>query len=229
MQDITPPTKRFKPEMPQIPGVNDGSVSSRTLAWKPALLLLVFGIAIMILGAVAWQAVHLAGRRAGPPSDATKSQAVEPTNFPPFASSSVSGPVKAATVSELSKPWSAKKFTFVDPVTHQAVPAMIIHLPGAAANSSAAYWAFSLQAPYERCQLEYIPDPNQVAARFGYHAAHPMVAAACDGTIYDPLQLATISTGAWVRGQIVQGEGIRPPISIEIKVRGGDLIADQIE
>ena len=106
---------------------------------------------------------------------------------------------------------------------------MVIRLPGTAASSSAAYWAFSLNAPYQLCQLEYVTDVDQLAARFGYHASHPMVAAACSGTVYDPLQLGTIPTGAWVRGEIVQGAGIRPPISIDVQVHGRDLIADRIE
>ncbi len=59
-----------------------------------------------------------------------------------------------------------------------------------------------------------------MAARFGFHAAHPMVASPCDASVYDPLQMATIDSGAWVRGAIVQGAGLRPPVVIEIKVEG---------
>ena len=136
----------------------------------------------------------------------------------------------AAALSELAKPWASKEFTFVDPLTHDSVPAMVIHLAGAAPNSSSSYWAFSLVAPYQTCHLVYVTDLSELVTRFGYDGGtHPMIASPCDGTIYDPLKMGTIASGAWVRGEIVQGAGIRPPISIEVKVEGSDLIADRIE
>lgn len=141
-----------------------------------------------------------------------------------------SGPVTVAALSELAKPWAAKEFTFVDPLTHESVPGMVVHLAGAAPESSASYWAFSLEAPYQTCHLVYVTNLSELATRFGYSAGtHPMVASPCDGTVYDPLKMGTISSGAWVRGEIVQGAGIRPPISIEVKVEAGNLIADRIE
>jgi len=151
-----------------------------------------------------------------------------PVELPPVAHPTTD-PVTAATLEELAKPWSSKEFTFVDPSTGSATPAMVIHLPGGASNSSAAYWAFSLEVPLQKCHLEYVTDLHDLAARFGFHAAHPMVASPCDASVYDPLQMATIDSGAWVRGAIVQGAGLRPPIVIEIKVEGNNLVADRIE
>jgi hypothetical protein len=55
------------------------------------------------------------------------------------------------------------------------------------------------------------------------------VAATCDGTLYDPLKLGTAPSGAWVRGEIVQGAGIRPPLAVEIRVEGRNVIADKME
>ena len=47
------------------------------------------------------------------------------------------------------------------------------------------------------------PTCMTLAARFGFRAVHPMVASACDGSVYDPLQMATVDSGACVRGAIV--------------------------
>ena len=137
-------------------------------------------------------------------------------------------PAIAATVDELAKPWSSKAFTFADPVTHAAIPAMIIRLPGAG-KSSSMYWAFSLNVPYESCQLQFVTDAKELAAAYLYPARHPMLAASCNGTVYDPLKLGTAPTGAWVRGEVVHGTGIRPPLSIEVRVQGRSIIATRME
>jgi hypothetical protein len=227
MQETPPPT-RFKADMPQIPGVGDSSAPSSSFAAKRALLSVGLGAVLVLVGWIVWWAVHSMSRPSARDPEVTQLAPVAPVDLPPVAPPTT-GPVTAATLDELAKPWSSKEFTFVDPVTGSAVPAMVVHLPGAAANSSSAYWAFSLDTPLQTCHLEYVTDLHDLAARFGFHAAHPMVASACDGTVYDPLQMATIDSGAWVRGAIVQGGGIRPPIVIEIKVEGDNLVADRIE
>jgi hypothetical protein len=139
------------------------------------------------------------------------------------------GPAVAATLAELSKPWSSKKFTFVNPATGAEVAAMIVRLPVSAADRSSSYWAFSIATPYESCALEYVTDPGEIASRSSYHAKHPVVLAPCDGTVYDPLQMATSPTGAFVRGEIVHGVGIRPPLEVEIRVQGDSIVASNVE
>jgi len=141
----------------------------------------------------------------------------------------VPGPVTIATVEELEKPWSAKKFTFVKPDTLARVPAMVVRLPGIPGDQSTAYWGFSLAAPFGSCTLDYLTDLNDLATRYNYSASHPMVAAPCDGTLFDPLRMGMTPSGAWVRGEVQQGPGIRPPISIRIQVKGRSLIADRME
>jgi hypothetical protein len=227
MQEAPKPAK-FKADMPQIPGVSGSPAASATLAGKQAILSIGFGAVLVLLGGIVWWTVHSMGRPAVRTPEVTETLPAEPVEVAPVAVPTA-GPVKAAALEDLAKPWSAKEFTFVDPTTHSAVPAIVVHLPGGAANSSASYWAFSLEAPYQTCHLEYLTDLHDLAARFGYHAAHPMVASACDGTVYDPLRMGTISSGAWVRGEIVQGAGLRPPIAIEIKIEGNNLVADRIE
>lgn len=213
-----------------MPGVSDSSARSATLLGlgKPALLSVGLGAILVLLGGIVWWTVHSMAHPAVRAPEVAEIEPAEPIDLAPV-SAPTTGPVTAATVDDLAKPWSAKQFTFVDPVTHISVPAMVVHLPGGAANSSASYWAFSLEAPYQTCRLEYVTDLHDLAARFGYHAAHPMVASACDGTVYDPLRMGTIASGAWVRGEIVQGAGLRPPTAIEIKVQGNNLVADRIE
>ncbi len=56
-----------------------------------------------------------------------------------------------------------------------------------------------------------------------------MVVSDCDGVLYDPLKMGTLSDGTWVRGEIVRGGGIRPPVAIQVEVRGRNLIAKRIE
>jgi hypothetical protein len=133
------------------------------------------------------------------------------------------GTSKAATTEELTKPWAAKKFTFVKPLTGDSVAAMVIRLP------NRSLWAFALQEPYGRCDLEFVTDLDHLSKQYGYSANHPMVANPCDGTIYDPLKLGSIGENVWVNGEVVQGGGLRPPISINVQVRGHSIIADRIE
>jgi len=228
MQETPPPTK-FKAEMPQIPGVGDSSATSPIWAGKPLILSIGLGAVLLLLGGIVWWTVHSMGRGAKRDPEVTEtSPQAEPVELPPVAAPAA-GPVTVATLDDLAKPWSSKEFNFVDPVTGSAVPAIVIHLPGGAPNSSESYWAFSLVAPYQACHLEYVTDLSELTTRFGFHAAHPMVASACDGSVFDPLRMGTISSGAWVRGEVMQGAGFRPPIAIEVKIQGDKLVADRIE
>ena len=129
----------------------------------------------------------------------------------------------AATAEELSKPWASKTFNFVKPLTHENLNAIVIRLPGG------GLWAFALQEPYGRCKLEFVTDLPRLAKQYEYRASHPMVANPCNSTIYDPLKLGAIGGGVWVRGEIVQGGGLRPPISINVRLSGNSIIADRIE
>ena len=222
---------RFKPEMPQIPGVNNPG-KRRLIQWKFDIRFTSVGAAI--IGVIAmcaagwWGLLHISAHHG---RVAEVSQLASPDIGPPnqvFSSTTVRSTSIAATVEELAKPWAAKTFTFSDPVTHSAIPAMIVRLP-ATANHTDAYWAFSLDVPYESCQLEYVTNLSRLAADYSFHAQHPMLVSACNGTVYDPLRIGTAPTGAWVRGEVVRGSGIRPPISIDVHVQGRSIIATRIE
>jgi hypothetical protein len=228
MPNSSTPPSLFKPEMPQIPGVNDPGVPTKWKANAHALIVFV-GLFVVLVGGWALRLFHSHSESASAPiGDAVT---VDPANIPArrFPPAVTRGGGAAATLNDLAKPWAAKEFTFVNPITHAEVPAMIVRLPGTPAGRSDAYWAFSLDAPYETCQLEYITDLNKLDSRYHYRASHPMVASSCDGTVYDPLQMGATPDGAWARGEVIKGMGIRPPISIEVRVQGRSIVADRIE
>jgi hypothetical protein len=127
----------------------------------------------------------------------------------------------------MAKAWSSKRFTFTRPDTQARVDAIIVRLPSG--SGSSAYWAFATPELYGQCDVEYVTDLEKLAANYGYIARHPMAVAPCDGTIYDPLRLGVLPDGAWVRGEVVQGPAIRPPISIRVQVKDRSIIADRIE
>jgi len=56
-----------------------------------------------------------------------------------------------------------------------------------------------------------------------------MVASPCTNTVYDPLKVGALGGNVWVRGEIVQGGSLRPPISIDVVEKGSSIIADRIE
>jgi hypothetical protein len=224
-------TSRFKPEMPRIPGVNE-ELHPRTSAFSQSSFKLILpAVALLVvLGGVAWRLHTSSGSKLPASAAVAESPAVAPPEAaipapPPVPSAP--GPI--ATIEELAQPWAAKKFTFVRPDTHAAVPAMVIRLPGVAGDRSSAYWAFALTPPFGRCDLDYITDTKELNARYAYPATHPMLAAACEGVLYDPLRMGIIGNGAWVRGEVAQGPGIRPPTAIRIQVTGHSIIADRIE
>jgi hypothetical protein len=94
---------------------------------------------------------------------------------------------------------------------------------------SGELWAFSLKGPAGRCELEFVSDLATLESNYRFRAIHPMVVSPCDGTVYDPLKVAPLAGNTWARGEIVQGSGLRPPISIDVKASGRTILADRIE
>jgi serine/threonine protein kinase len=135
---------------------------------------------------------------------------------------------KVATVSELARPWSSKRFFFRSLTRSRNVPAVIIRLPGPASNSK-SYWAFSLEAPFGLCQLAYVDDVAKLSSEYGFEAAHPMVVNPCSRAIHDPLQHKELPGNILVRGAIVQGNDLRPPYGIELKISGNQIHAVAME
>jgi hypothetical protein len=220
---------RFHPEMPTIPGVGPGSRHARRGLGgiDPQRLLQIGGAVVVVLfiGVVTvWWTRSKASGKADPNTDSEVAEQALPAPPPANAIAPAhDGPTVAATVDELSKPWAAKKFMFVNPLTLEHINSMVIRLPGG------GLWAFSLQGPFGRCELEFVTDLGVLASQYKYNASHPMVVNPCDSTVYDPMKVGAVGGNTWVRGEIVRGSSLRPPISIEVKVIGRSIVADSIE
>jgi hypothetical protein len=137
---------------------------------------------------------------------------------------------KIATIREMAKPWSAKQFFYQDRKTGENVPALLIRLPIGSAAHAGGYWALSMNAPYGDCKLEYVADLAELQDEYQFQATkHPVVGNPCNRAVFDPLKLAKLQGNVWVRGAIAQGSDLRPPLGIEIRVRGKDILAIRME
>ncbi len=134
------------------------------------------------------------------------------------------GPGIVGKIGDLSQPWSSKRFLFRGPMSPDPVPAMVVRLP------SGDYWGFSLQEPFGTCELEYVTDLQKLAADYNFRGDHPMVGDPCTHTVYDLLRYSGGSPeGGLVRGEIVRGVGVRPPLAIEIRIEGDQVRAVRME
>jgi hypothetical protein len=218
--------------MPTIPGVNDGSrhaVAARrggqATGKNIAVIAAIAGGMLLAVILAAWWMLRPRDAHIAQPADnvtpeARPAAAEAATNF---ASAARSGPTVAATVEELANAWSSKAFVFVKPITGEQVNARVVRLPGG------VLWGFALKEPFGDCNLEYVTDLERLASQFGYQATHPMVVNSCHNTIYDPLKLARVGGDVWVRGEIVQGIGLRPPTAIDVQIKGHSIIAARME
>jgi hypothetical protein len=210
--------------MPRIPGVNQVPARAR-LQLKP-LLTVILGALVCATAFGFWLSHQRhADLKASASSEAGASGASSANTSPVAKTTTEPGAI--ATLDELAKPWSSKEFNFVDPKSQNGVAAIVIRLPDSGSGES--FWAFSRTSLLSRCPLRYVTDLNALSQHFAYPAVHPMVVSDCDGILYDPLKMATLPNGTWVRGDIVGGVGIRPPINIQVEVVGPDLVARRIE
>ncbi len=218
---------RFRAEMPAIPGVGKGSASQlKWPSWGNIALIAV--VVVLVVSGGVWWALHGKHTQPAPVAQDLATSPI-PVDLPPEHTTPVHHSDEIGTVSELARPWSAKKFSYSNPDTQEEVPAIAIRLPGGNGHTSASYWVILLKAPYGQCELEYVTDVKQIASKFGYNATHPMVADACSATLYDPLQTGTLPNGSWARGEIVHGTGFRPPLQVEMRVEGDRLIYGRAE
>jgi hypothetical protein len=228
MTDNSSPS-RFKPDMPQIPGL----APPRKRPRRNPLLALILGFAVvgfLILLSSHWltHSRNVEPVRVEPPAQ------IEVPPPPPDPSASLphadeSNPV-IANISDLSAPWSSADFFVKNRLTGENIPAIIVRLPGGSAASPSGYWAFSRKAPYGSCQLEYVNSLDKLRAEYDYKAArHPLVGNPCSRTLYDPLKTTSLPGNIWMRGGIVQGSDIRPPFGVEIRIQGRQILAIRSE
>ena len=235
----------FKPQDPTIPGVTGNPARVRPAPVPPAPLgpgseqrpsknvfadsRVVAGIAIAIVLLVGfglfWRSHSTSAKETkqveaplAPAMASPASPAVEPA----IAKQATIGPGPVATAAELAKPWSSKRFVFRAPQTADDVPALVVHLPGN------IYWGISMREPFGSCEMKYVTDLSQIADEYRYTAAHPMVVDPCNHAVYDLEKYGPGPNGV-VRGAIVYGAGVRPPLAIEMKIKGNQIVAVQIE
>jgi len=220
---------------PQVAGVYAGPPAKSNLANVKRLATIGAGLILLfMLGSFAVRSISsmhrpdsdaLPPRQDSAPYSPPRSADLDSANKPLYASQLHP---EVATVGELARPWSSKRFFFRSLTLSKYVPALIIRLPGPAAQSK-SYWAFSLEAPFNQCQFEYIDDVAKLSSDYGFQATHPMVVNPCSHTIFDPLQLKETSGNILVRGAIVLGHDPRPPYGIEVKVSGNQIHALAME
>ncbi len=231
----------FKPQQPSIPGVVPAAPKDapgeapppelpeappdKSPVFIPMIAAAGLGALIMIAVLIHWGRSFSA--HAVPPavdsSAAPAASAARPVEAKP-ASNLPMGPGVIATADELPKTWSSKRFQYRNFVSGQPEPAMVVRLP------RGEYWGFSLREPFGSCELDFITDLDKLRTDYHYRADHPMVVDPCNHTVYDLLRYgAGASNDEVVRGVIVQGSGVRPPMAIEIRAEGKNIIAAREE
>lgn len=201
-------------------------------ALPPAALYGAAGALALLLVLIVWMVVS--SDEAPPPTPVTSSPAPAATQTALPAGSPaaepapdvVTLPAPVATTKEMAKAWSHKKFIIRQ--SGQRIPAMVLRLPGSA-GSSAAYWGFTLQAPYGTCELELVTDLEKLAGDYGYRAQHPMVADPCTRAVFNPLSYGSIGASTFARGEVVRGTALRPPMAVQIRVQKGEVVAVRTE
>jgi hypothetical protein len=223
-----PPSERFKAEMPQIPGVSEPQATKRSVSGGPWLVITgLLGVLIAVF--VGGRLLSKPKRMEAPPPPP---QIEVPVPAPDLTASIPIATEEAPVVAIISdfKPWRSKAFMFHNRQTGENVPALIVRLPIGSAAQSAGYWSFAMRPAYGSCQLDYIEDLETLKTDYGYHQArHPMVGNPCSRSLYDPLKYAPLPGNVLARGAIVQGSDLRPPLSIEIRLKGKNILATRME
>lgn len=224
-----PPSDRFTADMPQIPGVSSPGTQppSRDSSLKLGVGLLALLLVVFLGARWALHPGHANRSAADQPQIEVPAPAPDPNTLLPHASDASPG---IANIEEMAKPWSSKQFFIRNELTGENIPAMLIRLPTGSPSQASGYWAFSVNAPYGDCRLEYVTDLEKLKTDYDFRAAkHPMVGNPCSRTLFDPLKMTNLPGDFFVRGGIVQGSALRPPLGVEIRVRGKDILAIRTE
>ena len=224
-----PPSDRFKADMPHIPGVPSPVTepSPRDSSRKLGIGLLAVLLVVFLGARWALHPRHAEPSAADQPQIEVPTPAPDPSTLLPHASVASPG---IAKVEEMAKPWSSKQFFIRNELSGENIPAMLVRLPTGSASQPGGYWAFCANAPYGDCRLEYVTDLAKIKTDYGLGAAkHPMVGNPCSRTLFDPLKMTNLPGNFFVRGGIVQGSDLRPPLGVEIRIRGKDILAIRTE
>lgn len=214
LQSVQPAIPGIPARTPEKPSVAKSAKGrSPTYVWVGGAAILVLVIALF------WWAHGVTRAAHATTDDAAPTPAAQPAPPKPVQSVPVA-PGTIATISEMKEPWSSKQFVYRNPNGENA-PALLVHLSG---NS---YWAFSLREPYGTCQLEFAT-VDKLRSDYGLSAGHPMVGDPCTHTVYDLAKYGSGPNGL-VRGAVVAGVGVRPPLAIEVQVQGTQIVASRSE
>jgi len=223
-----PPSERFKTDVPQVPGASSRAASQP--GFKPVRFLGFLAALVFSLIFVRWLMLPKASEA---PSAAPTPQIEVPAPAPDASAAlphATESQPSIAGVEEMAVPWSSKDFVYKNRLSGENVPAVLVRLPTGSGSQPASYWAFSLNAPFGNCRLEYVTDLDKLRRDYGFHdAKHPMVGNPCSQTVYDPLKMMNIPGSVWVRGAIVQGSDLRPPLGIEVEIRDKQILAARME
>jgi hypothetical protein len=227
MTELDPVQEKFKVVDPQIPGVpvakkaRAGATNATSL---PVAVWLTIAIGtVLMVGASFFWWFSLAAKKADRVAAEIGPAAATPVAAPIAPVEKVAlGPGEIGATSEFAGPWSSKQFVMQDPVTKLRVPATVVKLPGG------GYWGFSMIEPFGQCHLEYVTDLKRLESYYGFRASHPMVGDPCSRSVFDLTKYGPGIDGL-VRGEMVQGSGLRPPMAIEVKVEGSKIVAIRME
>ena len=224
-----PSSERFKTDTSQVAGISARKLHAQP-GFKPVRL--IGSLAALIFLLVCVRALMLPKAPTAPPAAPTPQIEVPP----PASDANAALPLATesqpsiASVEEMATPWASKDFVYKHRVSGENVPAILVRLPTGSAGSHKSYWAFSLNAPFGNCRLEYVTDLEKLRADYGFRGAkHPMVGNPCSRTVYDPLKMMNIPGSVWVRGAIVQGSDLRPPLGIEVEINDKQILAARME
>jgi hypothetical protein len=222
-----PNTDRFKSEMPRIPGVSGGP-PRRAPSNKPNLPMIGAVVTALLFVVVAG---HFAMRPKqldpAPPTPTPQLEVATPAPDPAAALPHASeAQPTITTITEMAQPWSHQEFFLEDRLTGENLPSLLVRLPTGSASQPASYWAFVMRTAYGSCHLEYITDLDKLRTEYGFHGAkHPMIGDPCSRTIFDPEKMTMLPGNIWVRGAIVQGSDVRPPLGIQVQIKGQNILA----
>jgi len=218
-----PPSERFKAEMPQIPGISRPATGAANPAVKLVIGLLTLLLVVFVGARWALRPRHAPLRAGEQPQIEVPAPAPDPASLLPHATDTNPG---IASIAEMAKPWTTKEFFVKNGLTGENVPSFLIRLPTGSGSHSSGYWAYQIKAPYGNCQLEYIADTEKLRKDYGFQGAkHPMVGNPCTLSVFDPIKLSNQPGDVWVRGAMVQGSDLRPPLGVEIKIEGRNIQA----
>lgn len=223
MPDEPTKTPKFQTVQPRIPGVPVRAEGKSATRGRTSVLPASYiwaaggGTILVVVIAILWWArgtTRAVAPPPPPPQTVAGPTPSRPAEIIPVA------PGVIGTTSELADAWSAKKFLYHYP-NGDTFPALLVRLPGD------SYWAISLRQPFDSCDLEFA-DVEKLRTDYNVIAKHPMVGDPCTHTVYDLARYGNGPNGL-VRGAVIAGLAVRPPLAIEVEVQGQEIVASRSE